>query len=107
MVQSKVCKIRGKSPQKGASNSKRATKIQDLEQTGMVDAASSATGKEVSRQRRWQLKQAALGKCITCGKPAVAGVLCLEHRRKQTVQRRKLKGFKAWKPGKVGRPRKY
>ena len=35
--------------------------------------------KKISRQREWQLKQKALGRCTQCGKKAVKAGLCLIH----------------------------
>jgi hypothetical protein len=35
--------------------------------------------KEVSRQRRWQLRKQAEGKCIICGQPVATSLFCLKH----------------------------
>jgi hypothetical protein len=37
--------------------------------------------KPLSRQRRWQLRQRALGNCTTCGRPAFTAQHCLKHAR--------------------------
>jgi hypothetical protein len=43
--------------------------------------------KKVSRQRRWQMKQAAAGKCIICGNPICkrSSRLCEKHRLQANV----------------------
>lgn len=33
----------------------------------------------MTRQRRWQKKQKALGRCVTCGKPAKTKFHCAFH----------------------------
>lgn len=44
--------------------------------------------KKVSRQRRWQLKQKRLKRCIICGKPSVVALHCQYHREKNNASQR-------------------
>ena len=46
--------------------------------------------KGLSRQRRWQLRKAEQGRCITCGKPQDTGKFCAEHWAKHRVGSREL-----------------
>ena len=49
--------------------------------------------KEVSRQRRWQLKMKEEGRCMICGKrPLADNHYCEEHRIKQIMKNRKQQG---------------
>ena len=49
--------------------------------------------KKLSKQRRWQLRQVELGKCITCGKEAFKGNYCFEHYNQREIyaERRQLR----------------
>jgi len=50
------------------------------------------TGRQVSRQRMWQLQQVALGLCYVCMKPATNGRYCRQHYLKaREAQRRRLR----------------
>ena len=40
--------------------------------------------REVSRQRRWQIKMRALGRCPACGKKTTDKVYCAKHRKLQS-----------------------
>lgn len=59
------------------------------------------TRKDVSRQRKWQLRREAEGKCRTCAKPAVTRFQCLEcaikareaQRTKKKMVRRNLRAY--------------
>jgi len=39
---------------------------------------------QVSRQRRWQIKMRALGRCPACGKKSTDKVYCAKHRKLQS-----------------------
>ena len=49
------------------------------------------TGLEVSRQRRWQLRKMASGKCLVCGRKRVNAKFCRVHRSRVNAQRRKAR----------------
>lgn len=52
-------------------------------------------GKMISRQRVWQLRKVANGRCYICGQDAVlSGYRCLKHAIAATESGRKLKGCK-------------
>lgn len=61
--------------------------------------------KELSRQRKWQLKKVAEGKCAICAKPLkhYKG-LCDEHAVKARKSLRARNGFQVGKAGMKGRP---
>lgn len=50
--------------------------------------------KQISRQRKWQLKKVAEGKCGKCGKESDTNYLCKSCREKdkETRKRRKING---------------
>lgn len=62
----------------------------------------------LTKQRRWQIKQQALGRCQECGgtKPSNCTQCdaCAETTR---VRMREERGFKAWQPGGSGRKPKH
>jgi len=63
--------------------------------------------KEISRQRRWQLKQRKLKRCVLCGKPAATGyVMCSLHVIKNRLRQRKIHGCKPKRTYHRGRPQK-
>jgi hypothetical protein len=43
---------------------------------------------DVSRQRRWQLRQQAKGRCPTCGAPGGGYLYCKAHRRDRAAWQR-------------------
>lgn len=45
--------------------------------------------KDISRQRRWQIRKKAEGKCIVCGKERVIELYCEEHRIKINIIHKK------------------
>jgi len=49
------------------------------------------TGLAVSRQRRWQLRKLASGKCIVCGRRRINAKFCRVHRGRVNAKRRKAK----------------
>ena len=60
-----------------------------------------------SRQRLWQLNRALSGLCITCGKPNDGKTQkCESCRQAFNEYQQKLKGYKPWREGCVGRPPK-
>ncbi len=62
----------------------------------------------MTRQRKWQLKKKAEGKCTICGKHSESGKeLCVEHIIKRRNYVRKKFGHKPKQEGKVGRNIKY
>jgi len=52
----------------------------------------------ITRQRKWQLRKQAEGKCITCGAPAVVAFFCLKHAVGKREYERVKEGFKFRKP---------
>jgi hypothetical protein len=65
--------------------------------------------KEISRQRKWQLKMLGLKLCITCGQDKIfKGEKCLTHYTASAIhsrlRRRKKYGQNRWRFGKRGRP---
>lgn len=42
----------------------------------------------VSRQRRWQLRKMAAGKCLVCGRPKINAKFCRMHRKRINAKRR-------------------
>lgn len=50
--------------------------------------ATGADGKPLSRQRKWQLRQKALGLCCKCGAKAVTADYCEKHRTYDVEQSR-------------------
>ena len=60
---------------------------------------------KISKQRRWQLKKKADGRCTQCGRDRnLYKSYCDDCQKKQTKLNRKRKGCKPWKPGNRGRP---
>ena len=49
----------------------------------------------VSKQRRWQLRKSAKGRCIICGEKRVMGKLCLKHKVAERERDRVYKGCKS------------
>lgn len=47
-----------------------------------------SNGKPLSRQRLWQLRRQAQGKCKVCGEKAVDGTLCQIHKDRNVVAMR-------------------
>ncbi len=47
--------------------------------SGRPPIKDNFTDLSISRQRRWQLRQAAAGKCIICAKKAIKNNLCKRH----------------------------
>ncbi len=43
------------------------------------------TGRQVSRQRMWQIRKELAGCCIICGQLAVTGYFCEEHHIKNMI----------------------
>lgn len=63
------------------------------------------TEKQVSRQRRWQIRQQESGNCPQCGEKKDADLrLCLRCTKNRAERMRKKGGFSEWKPGGKGRP---
>lgn len=61
----------------------------------------------MSRQREWQIKMKAAGRCQQCGAPSYGALLCFKHLEKvRNYYRKKLK-LTAWQPGGPGRPLKF
>ena len=64
--------------------------------------------KEVSRQRRWQLRQKAKKLCEACGKKGYKNGLCESHYwrdlARHRLAHRRRKGHNEWKAGSRGRP---
>lgn len=59
----------------------------------------------MTRQREWQLRQRAAGLCHACTEPVfMGGVYCQEHLLAYRKRNRRKGGWKAWKPGGLGRP---
>ncbi len=57
-----------------------------------------------SRQRAWQKKMVAQGRCMKCGKPQGRhSGLCALHYRKHLIQMRRMTGSEPWIPGRKGR----
>lgn len=54
--------------------------------------ATSQPARPLSRQRQWQLKMRAEGRCWRCGQPAV-GSMCLEHLTKERERQRRINGY--------------
>lgn len=52
------------------------------------------TGLKLSRQRKWQLRKAAQGLCVLCGKPTTGSNHCLEHMEKNRDSNARRFGFK-------------
>jgi hypothetical protein len=48
--------------------------------------------RDISRQRRWQLRQQRGRRCIICGKPAITARYCERHRRAYILQRQAMGG---------------
>jgi hypothetical protein len=48
--------------------------------------------RDISRQRRWQLRQQRNRRCIICGKPAITARYCEPHRRAHILQRKAMGG---------------
>ena len=60
--------------------------------------------KKLSRQRIWQNKRLAEGKCVRCGQPRnLYAQRCDACQNKETARAREKTGFKAWKAGGRGR----
>jgi hypothetical protein len=60
-----------------------------MDSTELLDAKYSmdtneSERKQISRQRRWQIKMRALGRCPACGKKTTEKVYCAKHRRLQS-----------------------
>lgn len=84
----------------------------------LVDALESLFGepmkkakkkpqKELSRQRRWQIRQRLDGKCVRCGRLRQNyAAYCDECRALETARQRAKLGQEPWQPGGVGRPPK-
>ena len=61
--------------------------------------------KPLSRQRRWQLKKEAEGKCVTCGGgPLLSSRYCAKHLQATRERNRDRVGCNPWEPGGRGRP---
>ena len=58
----------------------------------------------ISRQRAWQMKQVAAGRCSQCGKEAVSSRKCMECLEKNKVAARLCRDGQPWRPGGRGRP---
>lgn len=59
---------------------------------------------ELSRQRLWQLKRVAEGKCPQCGSlKETKSFLCPKCAKTNAIKRRERDGFKPWKEGSAGR----
>lgn len=59
---------------------------------------------ELSRQRLWQLKRIAEGKCPQCGVAKEAKTfLCPKCAKANAIRNREKSGFKPWKEGSKGR----
>lgn len=61
--------------------------------------------KQLTRQRKWQLKMASLNRCQICGKPTSHyKTYCDAHAMWKRKLRRRASNSKPWKPGAKGRP---
>jgi hypothetical protein len=65
---------------------------------------------EISRQRKWQLRKKAEGKCELCGEPSAGGVHCEKHKKMNRIYYRSKYRLKKGIPLdapmiKAGRPR--
>lgn len=59
----------------------------------------------LTRQRVWQILQAALGRCAECNQPrSLGGKHCREHRLAYREYQRRAKGYRAREAGGRGRP---
>ena len=62
----------------------------------------------VSRQREWQKKMRATGRCTICGKPQAkdSATLCAVHqeihRKQARTRKQKRYGYRPWRPGSRG-----
>lgn len=64
--------------------------------------------KPISKQRQWQLKKQAEGKCVTCGSGSlVSKQHCEKHLLEARARNRARMGCGQWVPGGPGRPPKY
>jgi cytochrome c5 len=62
----------------------------------------------MTRQRKYQLKRKAEGRCAQCGnEELLIANHCHKCHEKQLAYARKRNGHNPWEPGKVGRPPKY
>lgn len=52
----------------------------------------------LSRQRKWQLRKAARGLCVLCGRPTTGSNHCLEHMEKNRDSNARRFGFKRQYP---------
>jgi len=59
--------------------------------------------KEPSRQRQWQIRQNAAGKCMYCSDPLLTSTCCEKHAVIRRERIRNLHGHQQWKPGSRGR----
>lgn len=60
---------------------------------------------KVSRQRRWQKKMEAAGRCRVCGAQGVGQPpYCAKHLNANRERKRRAAGCSAWRPGGRGRP---
>ena len=65
----------------------------------------SAGTKEPSRQRQWQIRQNAAGKCMYCSNQAIEGTKrCESHAKYMREYMRERGGYNQWEPGGRGRP---
>lgn len=60
--------------------------------------------RKISRQREWQIKKIAEGKCSSCGKPrTLSKYVCNDCLKKRREYQRKKVGCRPYKPGGRGR----
>lgn len=62
--------------------------------------------KDVSRQRKWQKKKVAEGKCSKCSEPLFDKELCKKHYLNKKIRQRESQGSEPWVEGGPGRPPK-
>lgn len=65
-----------------------------------------STPEHISRQRRWQLKQQAAGRCTNCGAERYpqSKTYCLRCLRQVRENSRRRNGHRPWRRGSHGRP---